>query len=383
MRRLPALLAALLFVGAACSSKPSPREEAEPKQAVEVEARSVAPFTIAVMGDNRGEILPCGCKDNPRGGLPRRATYLAQLREEAPLLLLDSGDALFEDPFRRSERAAARAELILESMAELGTAAMAVGDRDLTEGVDWLVSRAEKAGLQLLSANLRTEDGARPFGNRAVFGVGEAKLGVFGIFGTRAGMRIPANLIVEDASAAASEQVEALRKEGADLILALVHGPNDLIRTIAQIPGVEIVVPSHDGSISFPYRPNPEAAWIVAGGQLGRTLTTIRLQLDGPGRLQDAGAVAQVEDERRGIGENLQVARARFESSRPGSQEREAFAEQIRHLQHRDVELGKRIEAMGEVKGRRFYSEQRSLGADVPDEPKMAAKVAAFEASAK
>lgn len=378
-RVLIVVAAAILLAG--CSSTPTEAKESqgETPSTSSRKARELAPFTVLVMGDNRGEIEPCGCKDYPRGGLARRATFVEGARKEGPVLLLDAGDALFEDAYRRSEYGEAKAELIIDAMAKMRTAAMAVGDRDLTNGLEWLVSRAEAAGLPLLSSNLRTEDGKKIFPGHRLFHVGEARVGVFAVFGQRDGARAPAKLVVEDPEAAARGEIEALRREGADVILGLVHGPSKVVRAVAQLEGVDMVVPSHDGSISLPYRPRPEAAWIVAGGQMGRTLTTIRLSLEGEGPLVDVGAVAQLEDEQRDVQRNLMVARARFEQARQGSAEREAFAEQLRRLEERDAELGHRIAASSKVKGRRFEADQRNLGDDVPDHPEFAAMRSAFD----
>jgi len=390
-RYAPAILGALLLAGCTSQSAEAPTAAVEPAAAAAAEkqekqeqreqapARTVAPFTILVMGDNRGEIVPCGCKDFPRGGLPRRATFVQEARAAGPVLLLDAGDALFEDPYRKSAYAKAKAELVMKGMGRLETAAMAVGDRDLTEGVEWLQAQAKAAGIPLLSANLRTEEGVQPFQSHRIFQVGEARVGVVGLFGMRAGMRMPTGLVMEDPVEAARASVAAMQAEGVDVIVALVHGPNDVIRAVAAVPGVEMIVPSHDGSISFPYRPNPDAAWIIAGGQMGRTLTSVRFHLEGGGRLEDAGAAAPLKEDRASVAKNLDLAKVRFERADPGAPERESLAEQIRFLERRDVDLAKRIAALDEIEGRHFESKQHSLGDDIADEPEMAALLKAFE----
>src|SRR5690606_33230947 len=103
-RYAPAILGALLLAGCTSQSAEAPTAAVEPAAAAAAEkqekqeqreqapARTVAPFTILVMGDNRGEIVPCGCKDFPRGGLPRRATFVQEARAAGPVLLLDAGD---------------------------------------------------------------------------------------------------------------------------------------------------------------------------------------------------------------------------------------------------------------------------------------------------
>ena len=54
-------------------------------------------LTMLVTTNVRGQLDPCGWKANPLGGLPRRLTYINQLREGGvDPVLLDAGDALFE-----------------------------------------------------------------------------------------------------------------------------------------------------------------------------------------------------------------------------------------------------------------------------------------------
>ncbi len=381
MRASWLLSAALLM--AACSSRAPepavPAQQATGAAEAAKEPKKLAPFAIYAMGDNRGEIEPCGCRTNPRGGLSRRAHLIGEAREAGPTLLLDAGDALFEHPFRRGERDEEKATLLLESMAGMGTAAMAVGDRDLTFGYPWLVKHAAEAGLPLLSANLRAESGERPFESRRLFTVGEAKVGVFGIFGQQEGMKLPEGLQQDEPAVVAIAEVEALRKEGADLVVALVHGPTAIVRAIAEIPGVDMIVPSHDGSLSHPYQPRPGGSWIFGGGQLGRTLTRIELRLEGEGALVDAGAAAKLAVEQRELQGRLEEARSRFAVVPAGGLEREAFTEMIARLETRLAQVQGRVATAGTSEGPRFAAEFIDLVLELPEDPTVAGKVASFQ----
>lgn len=372
MLRSLALVPALALV-AACTSQPAAEAPKEP--------RRLAPFTIAVQGDNRGEIGPCGCTLRQEGGLPRRATALSQAREAGPLLLLDSGDALFPKLGKGGDRDDEKAALILREMAGMGTAAMAVGERDLALGPDWLASRAKEAGLPLLAANLRKEDGTRPFEARKLLEVGEAKVGVFGIFGQHAGVGPLPDVVADDPVVAASAQIEALRAGGADLVVGLVHGPTVLQREIAALPDLDLLIPSHDGSLSLPYQPRPGNAWIVGAGQLGRTLAMIRMNLDGDGALVDEGVAARLREEKDGLSQRLAEAKTIFASSAQAAPEdREAVVVRIRTLEHRLSEVERQVAQVGHAEGRRFRMERIDLVESIPDDPEVAARVDAFTA---
>src|SRR4051794_37539515 len=97
-------------------------------------------LVLLFTGDNRGEIAPCGCKAEPQGGLARRKTAVeAERARGVPVVLMDAGNALFHEPTRTEEpKALQRAELVLEQMEAEGTVAMAVGARDLSQGLPWL-----------------------------------------------------------------------------------------------------------------------------------------------------------------------------------------------------------------------------------------------------
>ncbi|HEY0092695.1 MAG TPA: hypothetical protein VGB96_00155, partial [Archangium sp.] len=149
-------------------------------------------LVLLFTGDNRGEIAPCGCKEEPQGGLARRKTALeAERARGLPVVLMDSGNALFREPTRREEPLVQQqAELVLEQMEAQGTVAMAVGERDLSLGLSYLqkATRTRKK-MKLLSANLVDKAGKAPFAASLVVEAGGLKVGVVGVSpeGTPAG----------------------------------------------------------------------------------------------------------------------------------------------------------------------------------------------------
>ncbi|MFY0577114.1 hypothetical protein ACN28S_24855 [Cystobacter fuscus] len=142
-------------------------------------------LVLLLTGDNQGEIAPCGCKKEPQGGLARRKTALDEERARGlPWVLLDAGNALFRDPRRQDNpRLLQKAELVLEQMEAQGTRAMAVGERDLAQGLDWLRKATGGRGkkMKLLSANLVDKAGKAPFPASLVVEAGGVKLGVVGV----------------------------------------------------------------------------------------------------------------------------------------------------------------------------------------------------------
>ncbi|NOK34096.1 5'-nucleotidase, partial [Corallococcus exercitus] len=90
-----------------------------------------------------------------------------------PVLALDAGNALFKTLADGQDATAKpRAELLLEQLDAQGYAAMAVGQRDLVLGVDFLKKKTKGAKLKLVSANLVDAKGQPLFPASVVTTVG-------------------------------------------------------------------------------------------------------------------------------------------------------------------------------------------------------------------
>ena len=90
------------------------------------------------------------------GGLARRATLLKNLQSQGgPVLAVDSGDLFFDQTTDQADvkRALTKARLIAQAYKRMGIVAVNVGDRDLSQGLDFLKQEAAQ-GLPLISANL-------------------------------------------------------------------------------------------------------------------------------------------------------------------------------------------------------------------------------------
>ena len=93
----------------------------------------VRELTVALVGELRGEIQPCGCPTLPYGGFSRREVLLNQLREEGrPLFHLDAGESLLKGVASSNrEDAEVRTQAIVGLMRQVGVDALAPGPTDL------------------------------------------------------------------------------------------------------------------------------------------------------------------------------------------------------------------------------------------------------------
>lgn len=198
-----------------------------------------------------GEILDCGCKSGPKGGLARRKTLVDTLSAAwGTPLLVDGGD--FLAPVSRVvERE--RAPLMVETMGEMGYGLATFGENDLAYGWSFLRTLAAANGLEFVSANVFDAASGEPLAPAyALRRMGEHRVAIFGVLSPNLpitpasdGTPIPR---VDDPVAIAQELVPRLRRE-ADVVVGLLHLPPPEVMAFAQaVPGVDLVVFGHDPS---------------------------------------------------------------------------------------------------------------------------------------
>ncbi len=233
-----------------------------------------APKTVTLIfqGDSAGEIEACGCAGNPSGGLARRKTALTQWQHEN-VLLLDAGNTLYS---YEGSTDGARAKVIFEVTAQLGTKAMAVGVNELAQGVDALQALAKGSSMKLLSANLRRE-GKPVFESGAVFEQGGVKVGVVGLTGP---VSFLPGVEAADTLVAAKEALQRLGPRDVTVVLAAIPY-SDAARVARELP-VDIVIQSGDArGLIAPQRETESAALVLSAGQRGQAVGRAVVTLNG------------------------------------------------------------------------------------------------------
>ncbi len=214
---------------------------------------------------------------DPAGGTFGYAA-IAELREEleeagASVLLLDAGDAAQGTPLVNLRQGAAA----IEFMNAVGYDAMTPGNHEFDWGYDNLLALAEIAAFPVLMAATDHDYGADSFSATAMFEMQNGTtVGVFGITTpetmTKAhpdkvrGIRF---LEGEALYARAQEAADALRADGADLVVCLGHlgvsdesAPNRSYDLIENTSGIDLFIDGHSHTI------------IDGGEMVGETLLT-------------------------------------------------------------------------------------------------------------
>src|SRR6266550_157561 len=202
------LLLASIAVACASPKPPVPAQAAGTQQAGPGLADQV---TLVFSASVAGQIVPCGCAPDQRGGLPRAVALMQSLRRSDPnLLFVDAGDLLFESPARPPAQMLTQRQLKARTLAKgdqmLGAAARAVGARDLALGAPFVSETA--VGVPLLDAGVAPVPGTRA---TLIADAGSVKVGLFA-----AGFEA-------DPGATIAARSRGLREQGARLVVLLLH----------------------------------------------------------------------------------------------------------------------------------------------------------------
>ncbi len=294
-----------------------------------------------------------------------------EIRAKSPTLLLDAGNALFAQVNEDNEVARQKAELIVKTMGELKTAAMAVGVRDLNQGADWLKQRADKAKLTLLSANL-TVDKKPVFEPSKVVTVGGLKVGLVGVTAPAAYPKFP-NMISGQPVPAAIEEAKKLKgKVDLVVVLAAVHFPDALQLSRDGEGVIDLVLQSSEGRIG-PMSATGQTL-VVSGGQRGRQVVRVDLDLSGKGPLVDLGGLER-QKQRVALLESQIVEAKRREKEALEPAVKQQFQQTVAAFEAQKAEAAKGIAPYLEKGKRTLAVLPFELGAEVASDPAIKAQV--------
>ncbi len=193
-------------------------------------------------------------KDECIGGAARLIPAIAAEREKLAgqnVLLLNGGDNFQGSLFYTTYKGAVEAEFLNQMKFD----AMTVGNHEFDDGEDALAPFLDVIKFPVLSANVKAS-AASKVGDRIkpsiVLDVGGQKIGIVGAVTTDTPeIASPGpNIQIEDDIATITAEVEKLKAQGVNKIIALTHvGYVRDKERIAKIPGVDVVVGGHSHSL--------------------------------------------------------------------------------------------------------------------------------------
>ena len=301
-------------------------------------------LVVLFSGDTGGEISDCGCHYLPAGGLARRKSAIAHERDtHVPVLVVDSGNALFKSVQSANEpNAQARAQLLLEQMDAFGTAAMAVGARDVVLGIDWLKQTTRQAKMKLLSANLVDAKGKPLFAPSTVVTVAGTRVGLVGL--SPEGELLPGVVGRPPGPAALAEARRLREKEKAELVVVLAALPLGDARRVAREVGgaVDFLLQSHEGRLPGVAQ-HEGPVTLLPSGERGRQLGRLELQLRGTGPFVDLSEAARAQEGLKLLETNITRAEERLATERDAGAKK-ALEEALAGMRTRRQELSRQAE---------------------------------------
>ncbi len=192
---------------------------------------------------NNGYLYPCKCPSEPKGGLAKRYSLIKQITGGHPgHLLFDSGDIWGLDSDRKTD------SLVLAAYQAMGYQAVALGDQELSRGVDYFQELSSKFRVNFLAANLRHR-GKELVGGYRIFAVGGIRVAAIGLMGQQVFKYYPAEVSREleilDPDSVLRSLVSEVRPK-ADAIILLSHLGYEKEQEIAsEFPELDLIIGGH------------------------------------------------------------------------------------------------------------------------------------------
>ena len=242
------------------------------------------------------------------GGAARLLTAINQTRDALKaqgknVLLLNAGDNFQGSLFYTTYKGTVEAEVLNAMKFD----AMTVGNHEFDDSEDGLAGFLDKVQFPVVTANV-VATAASKIGDRVkpsiVLEVGGQKIGIVGaVANDTAELATPGpNITIAEDVAKISEQVQKLKQDGVDKIIALTHVgyPRDL-EFIAKIPDVDVVVGGHthtllsntDQKAEGPYptlvdNPGGYKVPVVQAGQYSKYLGDLKVVFDDSGVIKES-----------------------------------------------------------------------------------------------
>lgn len=213
--------------------------------------------------DDFAYLETCGCRVSPIGGMDRRWNAMKAYPDDSRVFL-DAGNLLFKSPKAGEylepqwyEQAAG----VIEAYNLLGADAVEVGANEFALGIEKFQELAAKAKFPFISSNIYEKDSDKLFLRESVLLHRQGKkIGVFGLFGK--GLPLPPTLEARDPLDAARQMVSKLRRDGADMVIALTHQGYDADVQLAQkVSGIDLIVGGQSQSLL--QKPDEEGSTLI------------------------------------------------------------------------------------------------------------------------
>lgn len=241
-------------------------------------------LTVLYSSSLNGNLDGCDCQSQPRAGLVKRAAWLRAFPDRSEALLVDAGDAL------DAQKDPDLSEAVLASYRELGYDAVAVGDQELSDGVEALASYCKRFPLVSHNLSLCFEDRCLYVSlEPLLLRKSGARVGLVALLDPEVFRLYPQELKnrikLGSPGRCAEVSAKSLKEQDVRWIVLLYHGPMREAEKIARrVPGIDLIVVGHEQRLVAPHKIRETV--IVSPGEEGNRLGILNLSRDRRGRLR-------------------------------------------------------------------------------------------------
>jgi hypothetical protein len=242
----------------------------------------VKEFSIALIGEVRGELEPCGCPTLPYGGFVRRDRLLQEQKQQSTVFHLDAGELLLKGFYsNKGDDAKKRARLLSSLSKNVGVDAWSIGPTDIMAlGIQELISIE---GPSRISANLVDSHGDWLFEPYIILQKNNIKIAVIGL------TEIPTDpqwalQVTTIPPEQALQKVLPMIPKDVDLIVILGSVDDEKALQLSRSePKVAAILTTRGASYEAPYHPsgNTNLPLIVESPERGRYIHMLHFRLNG------------------------------------------------------------------------------------------------------
>jgi 2',3'-cyclic-nucleotide 2'-phosphodiesterase (5'-nucleotidase family) len=260
-------------------------------------------------------------------------------------------------------------------MGELGTVAIAAGARDFNEGAQFLKENAAKANVTVLSANLRRA-GKRVFPASITKKIGGARVGLIGV--SPPGKMLQTDLEGLPVQEALAEAHRLRAKVDVIVVLAAVTYADALQLSKEAGKDVDFILQSNESRGIGPAQ-NMGDNYVVPTGDRGRQIGRLQLQFAGRGPFVDSEERRRLQQTLENLDRQLTTVKLRQkEDATPATQK--ALQQTEANFESRRATVQKQLASLASGSQRPTFTLQfETLGADVPDDPRLRELVTRLE----
>lgn len=204
-------------------------------------------ITIAFTGEENGYLEPCGCEQRRTGGIAKRQSLLAVLRQAGKTVLpLSLGDLAGH----RKRQDEIKIETLAQALADMQYTVHNLGEKDLQMGLKVISYTFFPDRVKLLSSNVALTDSlgieVQPYViEEFLIDDRKVRVGILGILSPELIETAPHGVEVTPPSEAVGRLIEELKD--VDLLVLMAHaGFEEAVRLAGEFPEFQLVISGHN-----------------------------------------------------------------------------------------------------------------------------------------